>query len=541
MKTSFFNQLTGTIHLKYTKKLNMASIKKGLTNGKKQLWENQEIELQLHKLEDTLQPEIEAKTDIYLESLTVTININKNWRPLLESEEPGPWLFLGQRNLKEYVVLSSNEDTCPFQIHHRAKGKFSITWYIQSNLHAGEKIRPGTLENTPGDPRITCRSLPLPTATASKLAMQPYRLFEPETLESSSIEDLWQKERSLWKDYSLTFEGVILPQEMLPEPEEKNAKERNRQMEYILTDIRRDGIKAAAQIHPLHIAKKLQLCKDKPHWFIQTANGSPVMVHKEDQSWQILDHSNEEVQQYLLKKLERYRGWGFTVFLLKGMEDLLIPGRRWNQNKNALQRIILFKKLLRQGLGEVATIISDKYYPIKGKDLWDGYYPSMDKKKLMKGIFPLINLFPLAAQGSILSLGTLYLNKLASSHSEKLRERIYNFQLITGGLAILGGSTASMDQGTAEKWIRLIKYHGDKGGAVLRMEPLGFQQDILLLHSAKGIAGLFNFKGRKRYIKLTDEENISKKPLRYNDETGFKGSELYITLPAGRSRILKYK
>lgn len=537
MSSNLINQLSGRIQLSLGEQDSLYYKKRVFAKTRKQVWDFQDFILNLEKTDRGLDLQLDGNGSIRICFIEISFPLKSGWTPLLNSGDWAPWCYLGNRKKQDYLLLTSEEAQSEIRIRF-TRGRMVVRWDCRKMLLAGERFKPGKLTFHFGDPRLSQKNLLLPSSKR-KAPLISARLFSPREGNPGPVIQV-KEDLDRLKNLQIPLDLMILKGNHLPQPGEKPGSLLHKEMDHILAELKRRDIGPAVDYFPLRIPRQSQVCSQHPSWFLQDRRGKPITRKYKGQIFQVLDTSHKDVQRYLVKQLEMYRNWGFHHLMLSGLDDLLILGRRQNPSDALIEDISSFLSLIRQAAGEVDVLYGDRFFPTGDHSVFQYILPPAEKREGMQSLNPLLTLFPLVSDSTALSAGPLYLTRSSSSLPEKVRERMYHFQLLAGGLFILGGPTASLDEESAHKWNRLLSYHKGTNKSRIRMEPLGFQQGFLILRHNCGIAAVFNLTGRKRALRMTTEEGISEKKIHFDDHTKLNSPDLTISLPGHRSRALRF-
>lgn len=539
MALSLFKPRSGIIMLSTGDYSSPQNMKKTLSFTKKQDWEFQDCILSLERGDKGIIPAIRAKGDVRIRSLRIIQPLKSDWVSLIGSPGQENWSFWGNRNKKEYVALAPYRSNVSVRFSIISRHRLVIEWLCDKTLLSGESWQPGMVAFHQGDPRKIISNLELGPKKNSSRSLLRYRYFENDPRRGRASL-LLKNELDKLAELGMGMDGVLLDESVLPEPGAKAGSPAHKNLEELQTEIRKRDLKSSIYLYPLRVQKHLSFCSQHISWFLQDKKGNPLHVKEKKQSWQILDVSNKDVQAFLKERIARIRSWGFTHLLLMGLEDLFIDGRRENHHLNLNDRITLFYKAVKESAGEGCLLSGDQVFPYVQDFQWDYVFTPPGKLPGNKTITTLMHLYPLTRQGVGLCAGPLFLNATSSRHKEIFREQRYNFQALCGGMAILGGDGAYFDEETAEKWERILSYHERKTPSVIRLEPSGFLQDLIIFQSSRGILALFNHRRRMRYYHINRDSLENQKPLIFNDSTSLHSADLSIRIPSSRSRIMRF-
>jgi len=539
MALSFFKPRSGALTLITGDYSSSQKFNKSVSFAKKQDWEFQDCILSLEKKDNGLIPEIRAKGDIRIRSFQIVLPIKSEWNSMTGIPRNANWCFWGNRNLKEYLSFSPFKAQSAIRFSEISRHRLEITWNCDKSLLSGETWNPGSIAFFPGDPRKTVNNLELGAKKAETRPLLRYRHFEagPKTGRVSlKLKDELDKMAQL----AMGLNGVLLDECYLPEAGAKPGSSAHKVLEELQTEIRKKDLKSSVTLYPLRVEKHYSFCSERIAWFLQDKKGNPILLKEGKQIWQILDISHKEVQDFLQDRIARIRSWGFHHLLLTGLEDLYIEGRMDNSHLSLYERIQLFHKLLRRSAGEGCLLSGDQAFPFVENLQWDFVFTSPGKAPHRRSLTELMHSFPLTQQKVGLCAGPLFLNASSSRYKEIYREQRYNFQLLCGGMAILGGAGNSLDEETAEKWERIRSYHDKKTPSLLRLEPSGFIQNLIIFQNSRGILALFNPRRKMRYYHINRDASETRKPLTFDDSTSLNSAELSIKIPPSRSRIMRF-
>lgn len=539
MTLSLFRPRAGVLMLSTGEYSSPQKYKKTLSFTKKQEWEFQECILSLEKGDKGFIPEIRAKGDVRIRSFCIVLPLKADWISLAGPPSHANWSFFGNRNKKEYIALAPSRSQVSIRFSEISRHRLLIEWLCDKTLLSGESWQPGMVAFLQGDPRKMVQNLELGPKKAGNRSLLRYRYFEGESRQNRASQPL-KNELDKLTELGMGMDGVLLDEVVLPEPGAKPGSPAHKVLEELQTEIRKRDYKSSLLLHPLRVQKHFPFCSQHISWFLQDKKGNPLIIKEKKQSWQVLDISHKDVQAFLRERIARIRSWGFTHLLMVGLGDLFIEGRRENHHLSQSEKISLFYKVVRESAGEGCLLSGDQVFP-HVKDLqWDYLFTSPRKSPGNRAICSLMHYYPLTQQGVGLCAGPLFLNAPSSRHKEIFREQRYNFQAVCGGMAILGGDGSFFDEETAEKWERLQSYHDRKTPSVIRLEPSGFLQDLIIFQSSRGILALFNHRRRMRYYHINRDSLENRKPLIFNDSTSLHSAELSIRIPSSRSRIMRF-
>jgi len=539
MSTNIFRSGSGSIKIETGDYGSQKTDRRSIRKERKLEWDQEEYFFLLQKSDKGLIPTLKSKGEILIRKISVRLPLRRDWEGLLKETRQENWCFLGNHKQDQFLKVASTGEKAEIRISLSAGHRLEIIWYCDKKLLNGEEFQPGSVILSLEDPKLFSTNLTLGQKRRNDRPFLKWREFIPREGEPR-LSDQFDKELARLDELSLSMNGFLFTPETVPQAGDKQGSPRQKELERMITELRKKELRCAFRFYPLRMDRKHSYCQEFPTWFLQDGKGRPLQISRQGKHWQILDITHREVQNYLVKRMAQLRSWGFILFLFQGMDDLLLRGR-WQDNRFSLQeRIGLFFQLLRKGAGEGALFACDRFFTSQPNAGVEFYFPTYDSLQDKNSFFRMLHLYPLTHAGAGLSMGPLYLDGGAGALKEAFRERDYHLQLIAGGLAVLGGPCRHWTEDTAEKWARLTDYHHGKGEAPLRLEPMGFRQHFIMLQSSKGILAIFNMNRRKGYFHMQRDASQKKKPLTFEDSTSLNSSELTLRVPGKRSRLMRF-
>lgn len=328
---------------------------------------------------------------------------------------------------------------------------------------------------------------------------------------------------------------------------------RNR-MSNVSRAITEAGLLPGLQFAPFLVGKNSQTAKKNPGWLLLNEKGNPVTVrtyfNAKDLCY-VLDTTNPEVKNYLTKLLRTMKDkWGFQVFIIERIIDISALGRRYDNSLAVGELIAEIAELIREILGDTATLIARDIPLLAAPHVWDiqtlseQALPNFLPHKIMNIISVMLHRADWNKKTWLNAAAPLPVEFFCST-GNTANSSLLSALPVSSGSVILSGDPRILNKNAQTELKKFMRYFEScrKGQVTLASQSAKEEAFPLIVRNDCGQVALFNISSQAQSVHL-DLEVLRNSygmgsPLSINESTVFHSSDIHVSLAPWGHRLFR--
>ena len=508
--------------------------------------------LKMGSSDEILSAYFQAEEELYLREIELSLRIRNKGHFMVHGDEPGsPVLTLSDG--KATLRLRRNKKMRQL-IRFTRKGRFiKIIWQFNILLPPGETVSLDPIQFSSGEsplqPPIGSGGIP---DFGKNLPRTVWTTPFKKGLPLKMIEDnlSWMEQEKFFFDL-VRMEGL---HGKVGDWEDLTPDFRGK-IGFINRRIEHNGMLPSIGISPFLAEVGSETARIHPEWLTrELKSDSPLVCTEGNRKVHVLDYTQPEVQQHLIRQLGIFRlQWGFKAIHLRGFSPLFLPGRHKDMRIEGGQILLNTLRLIRETLGKDFFISAEEIPLITESDLISAvslpYNISSRRKSakdIHKGIRRLLNHQYSGPYPWLFCSGPYPLPEEKESIHPQAGESLRQMMLLSGGILNISQDLTSLNSRQIEELKALFPSFRKFTDGRIHIFNSSERHSPCIIFNSSGYLGVFNLEKRKNHQSLNMGDM---RQIIYNrrgngsikeGKTDMKTGELSLILPPYGSRIFKF-
>jgi hypothetical protein len=511
-------------------------------------------EIKMSHTNNILSGVVRAVEDLYLREIQITMKI--------KNRQKSPFLSCGTYRGSPALTISDQKETIRFKRNKKmrqvitfdantSRHTIRINWQFNCFLPLGKELhldpiliteKETGLQPAPGvrETKKKPRTSWIATGTHNQILRLKY------------IEDnlSWMEQQRIFFDI-LRLDGI---HGCLGDWENLQTEFKGK-IGFLNRRIGHNGMIPGISFAPFYGEPGSELVRLHPDWLVGDLKGDALLLSQyQNKKVHILDFTQSAVQDYLKSTLDLFNNqWGFKAFHLLGLSSLLLPGRRYNNEKETGETLHEALSFFRETLGSKAFISTEELPLITQENQLSMMSFNSDmssrrksKKEIPELLYRILDHTYISHYPWLLNPGSYPLPDSKEIHPPQAGESLRQMMLINGGFLTITNDLPAMTPEQTEELKNLIPSFKRFTGGSLHLLNSPDKKKPCVVFNSNGYLGVFNLSSKKKQISLNMEEmkqkiynKIGGAQIR-EGRMGMKTGELELILPPFGSRIFKF-